>query len=217
MRKEIEWRPVVGYEGMYEVSEIGDVRSLDRLEAQPGKLRHGRTVKGFNRIRAGKVLNKNLSSNGRELVGLYKGGKLRRVGVHILVYEAFVGKIEKGNILHHKDHDRTNNHYSNLQQMDFFEHNNIHKHPAWNKGKPWSKETLSKIHAKRNLFYYSGQKEAHNLREQGYSVREIAKIQGICTRQVYSRISSFERKWNDGKLAEFNDRKVFDVEKALAD
>jgi hypothetical protein len=51
-----------------------------------------------------------------------------------LVYENFIGDIDKNKIIHHKDGNKENNHISNLIQIDFFEHNNIHKREAWNKG-----------------------------------------------------------------------------------
>lgn len=195
----MEWRPVKNYEKIYEVSEFGQVRSLDRIEIQPERKRNGFIVKEFKRFRAGKIINENLTPNGRPIVGLYKDGKLRRMGVHILVYEAFVEPIKKGNIIHHKDHDKQNNHFSNLQQMNFKEHNNIHKHPAWNKGIPWDKQSIQKMTASRQWFYtakkiegYKKQEEAYILLQHGYTHQEIAKILCVSRSTVSNRIKEFK-------------------------
>lgn len=82
-----EWRPVVGYEDLYEVSDLGRVRSVDRDVPQ-----------GANRTQhwPGKLLKLSPSPScgprqGRYLeVYLSRGGKKRTVRVHHLVLEAFI-------------------------------------------------------------------------------------------------------------------------------
>ena len=78
-----EWLPVVGYEGIYEVSSFGRVRSLERLEF---------VREGFIRRRAAKLLNErfDLTSTGYSHVNLSKAGRSKKVNVHVLVLEAFV-------------------------------------------------------------------------------------------------------------------------------
>jgi hypothetical protein len=114
------------------------------------------------------------------------------VGVHILVYEAFIGSIEKDNIIHHIDFNRRNNHFSNLQQMNFKEHNNIHKHPAWNKGKTASIIAKKRLSRSRKLLYYPKFKETYDLWKQGYNIKTIAQKQNLCTRQIYSRLKQYK-------------------------
>ena len=79
------WLPVVGYEGLYEVSDIGGVRSLDRIEQltgpRPGlRRRRGRVLRQF-RLKTCPYLCVRLSKNGVAVTRT----------VHTLVLEAFTG------------------------------------------------------------------------------------------------------------------------------
>lgn len=104
--KEI-WKPVVNFEGLYEVSNLGRVRSVDHMCVTKGG--HERMVKG--RIRA--LCN---SSRGYKHVNLtdgsHRGMKTRKV--HQLVLEAFVGPKPHGAVCRHLDGNRTNNCLANL-------------------------------------------------------------------------------------------------------
>lgn len=98
-----EWRPVEKYEGVYEVSSFGRVRSLNR-EDSAGKKRRGRILSPG-------------TQNGYKFVGLHSGDKYDVVRIHILVARAFVGKRPFGLVINHKDSDRANNHFSNLEYV----------------------------------------------------------------------------------------------------
>lgn len=54
---------------------------------------------------------------------------------HRLIYERHYGKIPDGYIVHHINGDKRDNRIENLKAMSITEHNRIHAHPAWNKGK----------------------------------------------------------------------------------
>ena len=71
------WKPVVGYEGLYEVSSYGRVRSLDRIDSNNHPLK-------------GVILKPYISNSGYLLVGLYKQQKRDRKLLHRLVAEAFI-------------------------------------------------------------------------------------------------------------------------------
>lgn len=95
------WLPVVGYEGTYEVSDLGRVRSLDRVDAA------GQNLKG-------RILKPSPKSSGHLLVTLCNGNR-RMSPVHRLVMEAFVGPCPEGReVCHYPDHDKTNNRLDNL-------------------------------------------------------------------------------------------------------
>lgn len=100
-----EWRPVVGYEGLYEVSDQGRVRSLPRT------LRDGRRLKG-------RVLKPGVSRPyGHLSVSFSVDFNITQHSVHRLVLTAFVGKApspEQDNALHW-DGDPTNNTPGNLR------------------------------------------------------------------------------------------------------
>lgn len=81
-----EWRPVVGFEGLYEVSNLGQVRSLDRYVDKTDRWgNHGRM---FCR---GRVLANGPHSGGYICIHLYKEGKRRATVLHIIIAEAFHG------------------------------------------------------------------------------------------------------------------------------
>ena len=89
MTSEIEeWRPVVAYEGRYEVSSLGRLRSVDRIEV----LANSRWGKPVSRPKKGHVLALNKSRNhGYLSITLHNGEKPKEWLVHRLVCEAFHG------------------------------------------------------------------------------------------------------------------------------
>ena len=101
-----EWRPVSGYEGLYEVSSLGRVRSLPRVWEQVSK--HGTLHKHTS---SGRTLKPGLTRQGYPSVVL---GRRRTRLVHRLVAEAFLGPCPAGKEVRHLDGTRTNNTISNL-------------------------------------------------------------------------------------------------------
>lgn len=101
---EEEWRAVVGYEGVYEVSDKGGVRSLPRHD------RMGRPVKGG-------PLSTKPGNIGYPVVSLWKNGEGTTVTVHSLVAEAFIGPRPEGMDVAHRDGTRTNNSVENLRYL----------------------------------------------------------------------------------------------------
>lgn len=189
----MEWRAVKGYEGIYEVSENGDVRSLDREEIQPEKIRSGVVVKSFKRFRKGTQLKLNLTpSKTRYLVELNKDGVVK-VGVHRLVYESFVGTIPEGFHIHHIDKNKFNNHYSNLKCVDVTEHNNIHAHPAWNKGISNPPEMVENARKAREISHMRNCEVVFNLRNKGLSWKEVAEQTSTCSRNAMTMYKRFEQ------------------------
>ena len=122
-----EWRPVVGYEGLYEVSDWGNVRSLDRTFEY-----YHPSAKGFiRRTFKGKVLKKTLNSFGYHVVSLRDENHEGHEGkVHRLVAEAFIPNPEnKKEVGHLKTlpnglEDRTANEVWNIAWMTREENGN---------------------------------------------------------------------------------------------
>lgn len=100
-----EWRPIVGWERHYEVSNQGRIRSLDRwvrrADWQPV-------------FRAGRIMKVAPSPNGYLGTVMTLNGRRNRVSVHRAVVTAFAGSIPAGHEVRHLDGDRQNNHLSNL-------------------------------------------------------------------------------------------------------
>lgn len=101
-----EWRPVVGYEGLYEVSDWGNVRSLDVYLPSKG---------GSVALRRGRLLKQHFDKDGYCRVGVHKNGKGSTVAVHRLVAEAFVPNLDNLPIIDHIDGHRDNNMADNLR------------------------------------------------------------------------------------------------------
>lgn len=98
------WKDIEGYEGLYQVSDTGEVRGLDRKTTGN---RH-RTIKGT-------VLKKGKTTTGYWLVVLSKDGKSKTHKVHRLVAKAFIeNPLGKPNV-NHIDNNPLNNNVSNLE------------------------------------------------------------------------------------------------------
>lgn len=100
------WKPVTGYEGLYEVSDLGRVRSLDRVVT--GK-------DGRDERHNGKILRSQKLYNGYLEVHVSKNGKRKHRTIHSLVAEAFLGPRPRGRDVMHVDGDRANNALENLR------------------------------------------------------------------------------------------------------
>lgn len=99
------WKAIVGFEGLYEVSDQGRVRSLDRI------VPHG--VRGTKRLR-GRVRSLAPDSGGYPSVTLYLAGKGTTVGVHRLVAQSFLAPSDLPEV-NHKDARKDNNSVGNLE------------------------------------------------------------------------------------------------------
>ncbi|KFN06423.1 hypothetical protein HNV23_27175 [Bacillus paranthracis] len=100
------WLPVAEYEGLYEVSDLGNVRSLDRL------VEHSN---GRKRFCKGKALKQSDNGRGYFTVNLFKKGKQKLISTHRLVAETFIENHEKLPVVNHLDGDKQNNRVGNLE------------------------------------------------------------------------------------------------------
>lgn len=106
MHKE-KWVPVKGYEGYYEVSNFGNVRSVDRLCNSKRD--------GSFKMCKGKVLNQITNYQGYKRVNLSVNQNRKTFFVHRLVAIAFVENPDGFNFVNHKDEDKGNNRSENLE------------------------------------------------------------------------------------------------------
>jgi hypothetical protein len=109
--KEI-WKSVGNFEGLYEISSEGRVRSLDRIvdEAKTDRYQDGRCF-----VRKGKLLKPAMRPNGYLFIGLYSDGHRSLISIHKLVMDAFVGPVPDGMERCHNDGNAQNNRLSNLR------------------------------------------------------------------------------------------------------
>lgn len=140
---EEKWLPIAGFEGLYEVSNLGRVKSLERTVIN----------NGGKQIRHEKILKQNLTNRHRSVV-LCKDGKTYPRLVHRLVAIAFIPNPDSKPVVDHIDTDTENNCVDNLRWATVKEncnneltrkHSSEAKagHPYW--GRPLTEEEKEKI------------------------------------------------------------------------
>jgi len=96
------WKPVVGYEGLYEVSSMGRVKSLGRVDR-------------FNKKWNCRIMKPTYVGKHYQMVRLCKKGKTKNQKVHRLVAEAFIPNPDKKPQVNHIDGNKDNNCADNLE------------------------------------------------------------------------------------------------------
>lgn len=103
------WKPVVGWAGLYEVSNMGRVKSLERTVFVPHHSFVGPATKTYKeRLRR-------CGGRGYSLISLQCGPRLENINLHILVLTAFVRAPRPGEVCRHLDGDKRNNTLANLR------------------------------------------------------------------------------------------------------
>lgn len=113
------WKPVINYEGIYEVSNYGDIKSVDRIVNSKTK-----------RFCKGTIIKQNKDEDGYNSIHLYKNGKRRVFFVHRLVISSFIGIDKNKTQVNHKNGNKSDNNINNLEWMTPLE-NTRH---AWQTG-----------------------------------------------------------------------------------
>lgn len=104
------WKDIVGYEGYYQVSNLGGFRSVDRYIVD----KNGN--KKFVKSKTYDLTKKSYrDKDGYVEVALCKLGKTKYYRVHRLVWEAFNGKIQDGMVINHKNEIKNDNRLSNIE------------------------------------------------------------------------------------------------------
>jgi hypothetical protein len=154
MENEI-WKDIIGYESKYQVSNLGNVKSLN----------YGRTKKE-------RLLKACLGKSGYLQVDLCKNGIRKSKSIHILVCESFLNHIscKFELVVDHIDSDKLNNHINNLRIITNRENNSkertlksgLHVGVCWNKR---DKKYQSRIYINKkryHLGYFNTPEEASN-------------------------------------------------------
>lgn len=176
--KNEEWRDVPGYEGMYQVSDLGRVKSLARYYS----------FFSTERYLEERIMKPGIhKKTGYTFYYLYKNKKRRTMGAHQLVAMAFLGHEGKGYkiVVDHKDFNPKNNKLDNLQLLTSRKNtsrkrneNISSKYPGVYKRKGRDKFTSAlKINGKVvHLGNFTNEIEAHEIYEE--AVKNIHKYNG---------------------------------------
>ena len=105
------WKDIEGYEGLYQVSNLGRVKSFDTKD-KLGRIRKGRVLKPFRK------------KSGYLYVDLCRNGKRKSHSLHRLVAQAFIPNPENKPEVNHIDEDKTNNIVDNLGWSTRTDNNN---------------------------------------------------------------------------------------------
>lgn len=131
--KSIErWKDIKGFEGRYQISTLGNVKSLPRVVTQE-HTQHNHSV---DRKIKGGIVKASDNGHGYKIVLLpllNQNGKRKRFYVHRLVADHFIGPVPKGSVINHIDYNKANNRVENLEIVTQSE--NV-RHSAINMKKP---------------------------------------------------------------------------------
>ena len=148
------WKPIEGLEGKYEVSNLGRVRSIDRISSNGHKLK-------------GRIRQIQKMSNGYLHITLNCDGKCHNAYLHILVARAFVPNPNHYKEVNHKNEDKTDNRADNLEWCD--RQYNIN----YGTGR---KRHFESLYTKKSVIQMT---EGGEIVNKFNSIREAARITGI--------------------------------------
>lgn len=175
-----EWRPVIGFEGLYEVSDWGNVRSVDRIVIRNNGRRY--TVKG-------KIRQPFKTKNEYLVCNLWNKSP-KNVYVHRLVAEAFIPNPENKPEVDHINTIKTDNRVENLRWATPHENmnNEITHEKAFNKPKVSKKIYQYKLNGELLAEYPS----MHEAERYGYGRKEIKK----CCMGMYKQHKGYKWSFN---------------------
>ena len=178
------WLPVVGYEGRYEVSDTGRVRSTDYV----GNFTRGGQTFPISYKGQERKLTRNSDGYFKvNLSFLYGGKPAKRCSVSRLVAEAFLGPCPEGHQVCHNDGDNSNNNLSNLRWGTVLENHADKKRHGTN----FPKEHFGEAH-KNSKLTVEKVKELRERVSNGESTRSVALEFGIgesTARQAVNRVT----------------------------
>lgn len=170
------WKAIQNYEGLYEVSNWGRVKSLERDVII---VRYG---KPYVRHRMERILEQYEDKDGYVMVSLSKNGVRESKTIHKLVATAFIPNPNGYTNVHHINHDHKDNRVENLMWIDRYEHHVLHQ----NDRASAAKETLSKRVDQIN-------KVTGEVLRQWDSVMDAARELGLCPTHI-SKCAQGKRK-----------------------
>lgn len=180
MKENETWKDIPGYEGLYQASTMGRIRSVDR-----------EVIDSLGRVyfRRGKLLSPSLDSGKRYTVRLNNKDRGKTWRVYVLVALTFIGERPEGYHICHKDGNQNNNKLDNLR----YDTNSQNQIDIYRKG---NKSSLGKLSIDQVL-------EVRRLYATwDYSLQVIANIFGVTKRTIACVVRRITFKWlnDDGSI-----------------
>lgn len=168
------WKPIIGFEGLYEVSNYGNIKSLEKIRKMPN---------GNTRVYSEKILkqyNNNRGRLGYKMVYFHYLGKKYVKYVHRLVAIHFVENINNYNIINHIDGNSLNNIATNLEWCTLEQNNN---HAVINNLRPLGEDIYNSKFSNNDVIKI---RDLYNTGK--YSQMYIAKLFNVNFRNIHNII-----------------------------
>lgn len=178
------WKDIDEYEGLYQISDLGRVKSLKTRVLNRG---------GSYREVSIKILKLGLDKDGYCLIGLTKNGKYSTKKVHRLVCQAFHPNPENLPLVNHKDEDKSNNRKNNVEWCTH-RYNSVYSKPkdrtsSYSLGVCWKKNNSNWT---AHLFIEGSQKHLGSFK--------LEKDAGMMYDKAVEKIDSYK-----GNISEFRE------------
>lgn len=167
------WKNIAEYKGIYQVSSFGNVRSLDRKILSGGK----------EMFLNGKVLKKQLGTNGYLFVRLSKYSKVKNYLIHRLVALTFMNTNSVLLQVNHIDGDKGNNNVNNLEWCT----------PSENRKHAFANGLSNQIGINHNNAIFTNS-DVKNIRSSSKTAKELSKQYNCATTTIYAVKS--RQNWN---------------------
>lgn len=169
------WKDIPGYEGFYQASDEGQIRSVTKSVRQ---------WSGGTQVKKGKILSPAIDRIGYLNCALSRLNKLRSFKVHRLVALAHIPNPNGHREINHKDANKLNNHVDNLEWCD---HSHNVRHAVAN--------GLIKFHSGDDNYATIFKKAEHpqiiDLKKSGKFAPEIARIMGCSHYTIYRILKQY--------------------------
>jgi hypothetical protein len=169
------WKDIKGYEGLYQISNYGNAKSLDR---------HVAYSNGLNAIHKGRLLKvdkSKLNTRGKYYfrVTLSKNDKQKRFSVHQLVAQYFIKKGNHKKCVNHIDGNPENNNVKNLEWCSYSE-NEKHSYDVLKKVNP-----IRKLTDQQARYIRDNAVKSDNRKQKG-NIQQLCKKYGITKNVIYN-------------------------------
>lgn len=170
------WEPVVGYEGYYEISNLGKVKSVERFVKQGNSIRHVKE----------KIKNIHLNDYGYPCITLCRNRISKSIPIHILIAKAFIPNPENKPHVDHINTNREDYRIENLRWVTPKENSNNELTLQHCRENTYSEESLKKrLDTRKSRNVKSAPKTVYQYTKDGkfvrefYSISEASSITGV--------------------------------------